>query len=173
MRSFILASTLLTASFVPVSTHATVLMNWDVQTLTAKSDLIVLATVVSKQSFAADNTVMTRTKLRVQRVLKGGPTNEIEILQLGGRLGARIVDVPGDAELAEGETYLLFTAQPTGQPYRSLVGMGLGAQRLDGDALKQNIDVPLMSSTGALEAAPGPRTRSLSEVLRAVREAER
>lgn len=157
----------------PAVAGSTVLFDWDLSELTKRADLIVLAKVVSRQSFIAENTIMTRTHLVVERTLMGSDVKEFELLQLGGQVGARIVDVPGDAELVLGQTYLLYTAHPAGQPYRTLVGMGLGAHRLSGDVLTQDVNVPLMDPTGALLPAPGARTFRLSEVLRVIRESRR
>ncbi len=153
--------------------HSTVLFDWDLSELTRRADLIVIAKVIGKRSFAAENTIMTSTRLRVERVISGSEASEIEVLQLGGQLGARIVDVPGDAELRDGEHYLLFTAQPSGQPYRSLVGMSLGALQVKGEELTQTVDVPLFGGGGELLPAPGVRIRSLSEVIRVIERSRR
>ena len=168
MRPLAAAIGLLGAVLPATVSHSTVLFDWDTGELARRSDLIVIATVVGKRSFAAERTIMTSTRLRVLRVIAGSASGEIEVLQLGGQLGARIVDVPGDAELRGGETYLLFTAQPTGQSYRSLVGMSLGALQLKGDVLTQIVDVPLLGAGGEFLPPPGLQTRSLKEVLRLI-----
>lgn len=173
MRTLVLASALLWGLSLAPAASATVLFDWDVEELTRRADLVVVATVLSKQSFAADGTLMTTTRLRVERVLLGAAGAELAVLQLGGRLGPRVVDVPGDAELTPGQTYLLFTAQPPGQPYRSLVGMALGALRLDGNSLTQTVDVPVLNERGVLAPPPGTRVHDLEELERAVRRARR
>lgn len=162
-------STLLLTLVAGAPAGATVLFDWNTEELTRRADLVVIATVISKQSFAAGRTVMTTTKLRVERVLLGAATDELEIQQLGGRLGPRVVDVPGDAELSPGGTYLLFTAQPPGQLYRSLVGMGLGALRVEGEELRQTVEVPLLDPSGALLPPPGTRTSKLRAVEALIR----
>lgn len=148
---------------------ATTLLAWDLAELARRADLVVIGTVTARATTEVDRTLMTDTYVRVERVLRGEPTAALSVRQLGGKLGRRVVDVPGDAALEVGQRYVLFTHAPGDGRTRYLMGMALGALRLEGDEGVQQIDVPLMSSTGELTPPPGARRVPLAELERVVR----
>lgn len=151
---------------------ATVLSDWSLEEIIRRSDLIVIGTVRASRGLEGEGTILTASKVEVERSLfdaRGGDAPRfIEVLELGGHLGQRWVEVPGTAGLSVGHKYLLFTfLHPDGHRY--LVGMALGAYRLDSGKPEQTIDVPLIARDGKLRDAPGPRSTSLDEVLRLIR----
>lgn len=74
------------------------------------STAVVLATVGTQRvGFNEDlRTTVTRTSLEVVEVLYGAAPSVLDIEQIGGRLGDRIVSLPGDAKLRTGEACVLF-----------------------------------------------------------------
>lgn len=156
----------------PSAAQATVLFDWGVDELARRADRVVIGTVESQTTVEVGRTLMTDTRIRIERTLAGSPAQTITVRQLGGRLGDRIVDVPGDAVLVRGRRYLLFTAQPPGDLHRYLVGMALGALEVgDTGVLTQTVDVPLVAPSGALREAPGPRFIERAAIEAAIRAA--
>mgnify|MGYP000181253759 CR=1 FL=1 len=150
----------------PLPALGTVLLDWGVDELARRSDLIVIGTVESKNTVAVDRTLMTDTRVRVERTLAGEPTQIVTVRQLGGQLGKRIVDLPGDAVLETGRKYLLFTAKHDGHTY--LVGMALGALRVENKSLTQTISVPILSREGTMREERAPRTTNIRAIERAI-----
>jgi hypothetical protein len=148
---------------------ATTLLAWDLAELARRADVVVIGTVTARATSEVERTLMTDTYVRVERVLRGEPTPAVTVRQLGGKLGRRVVDVPGDAVLEVGQRYVLFTHAPGDGRTRYLMGMALGALRLEGDEGVQQVDVPLLSSTGELTPPPGARRVPLAELERVVR----
>lgn len=151
---------------------ATVLSDWGLEEIIRRSDLIVIGTVRAARGLEGEGTILTASKVEVERSLLdlrgGAPPKFIEVFELGGHLGQRWVDVPGTAGLSVGHKYLLFTfLHPDGHRY--LVGMALGAYRLDSGKPEQTIDVPLIARDGRLRDPPGPRSTTLAEVQRLIR----
>ncbi len=151
---------------------ATVLSDWKLEEIIQRSDLIVIGTVRAARGVEGEGTILTASKIEVERTLfdasAGAAPRFIEVWELGGHLGQRWVEVPGTAGLSVGRRYLLFTfLHPDGHRY--LVGMALGAYRLDSGQPTQTIDVPVITRDGKLHDAPGPRTTTLEEVRRLIR----
>lgn len=94
------------------------------------ADRVVLAQVVGQtvEDVAAGNVVpfKTITSVVVGDELKGSGPRELKIVQLGGRRGAEVIEVPGDARFHLGETVVLFLQCKVAVDRCHLVAMGAG-----------------------------------------------
>jgi hypothetical protein len=154
---------LLPLALLASAAQGTVLADWDVSELAARADRIDVVTVVAQRSSDEGELGRTFSRVRVERTLKGAKATELELTQLGGV----DTEVVGDARLRVGERWLLFSfGAPDGRRY--LVGMSLGAWRVDGARLTQDIEVPLASGDGELLPAPGRRAATILDVERAL-----
>jgi hypothetical protein len=155
------------------SAAATVLANWSLEDLVKRADLVVIGTVTAQEYVVDDKrrAVLTLSSVSVERTLMGKPVDAFTLTQLGGKAGSVVTEVMGDAQLKVGDRVLLFTFEHEDKQ-RYLVGMALGAWRVEGQAdapvLSQTIDSPLASMDGKLEPAPGLRTATLDDVKAAI-----
>lgn len=152
---------------------ATVLVNWSLEDLVKRADLVVIAKVTD-QAFVVDEErrmVITETTVEVERTLMGKTQPGFVLTQLGGRAGSVVTEVMGDAHLSVGDRVLLFTFEHEDKR-RYLVGMALGVWHVENTAdapiLSQQIDDPLVGATGELLPAPGRRTASIDDVKAAI-----
>ncbi|MCC7383777.1 MAG: hypothetical protein IT384_18190 [Deltaproteobacteria bacterium] len=151
--------------------EATVLADWSLDQVAARADLIVIGVVESKRTLAGEM-LMTESVFRVERTLAGAATDRIVLSQLGGRQGDRVVEIVGDAELAIGGRFVLFTrVHADGRRY--LVGMALGAYALEGERATQRIDAPLIDARGVVTPAPGVRSLPLEGLIEAIARSRR
>jgi hypothetical protein len=115
----VLASFCAIAVTVPTVAHATIVVEQSRAQLVASADLIVRATVVGQQStWSEDGTqIVTLTRLRVARYLKGQGAGELTLRQFGGRIGTLASRVAGDARFEPGQDVVLFLRQGAGVVY--------------------------------------------------------
>jgi hypothetical protein len=92
--------------------EATTIVHMTLEEMADASPSIVHGRVVSAQSrWNEDRTmILTDVVVRVESSLKGGEPGSITLTQLGGRVGALRVDVPGAVPFKAGEEAVLFLA---------------------------------------------------------------
>lgn len=97
--------------------RAVVLPERSFDDLVRDADAIVAGTVVSKESSwtAPDREIVTRYRVRVDRMLKGFPVPEIELTELGGIVGDVGMAVSGVPEYAVGEQAVIFVHAEAGR----------------------------------------------------------
>ncbi len=100
----------------PSESQATVVVPLSREELTAQSDLVVRATVVSRRSAWNDDhsQIVTWTRLRVTDYLKGSGGAEVVLRQFGGEVGGIESAVAGDARLVLGQHAVLFLRRGDG-----------------------------------------------------------
>lgn len=154
---------LMSAILVPAAVGATVLIEQSPQQIMRQADLVVLGHVVAQRSVRAQGTLMTESLVAVEETLKGPATRQVVISQLGGKDGNIEMDVPGDARLVPGQRVVLATyLHDDGRRY--LVGMALGAFVIEGQRAMQTVDAPLVTPGGGVQAPPGVRILSLTNL---------
>src|SRR5262245_12953381 len=118
--------------------NATSLEPRDIRQVAAVSAQIVLATAMSSSSHWNDahTLVVTETRLRVLRTLKGQAESEVVVTSPGGKIGKLVVDVPGGAPLRPGQEAILF-----------LVGDAKGKKAIEGLS-RGRFDVAVDGRTG-------------------------
>ncbi len=149
---------------------ATVLPDWDLAALVARAETIVVGRVDSAASYAVGDRVLTDTRVHVERTLLGVPRDLLTVTQLGGELDGVVTEVLGTAPLARGRRYLFILYRaPDGRRYP--VGMSLGVYAVDGEALRQAVNVPLVR--GGQRVPPADRQTTLGELERLLGEVRR
>lgn len=100
----------------PSESHATVVVPLSREELTAQSDFVVRATVLSRRSGWNDDhsQIVTWTRLRVTEYLKGAGEAELVLRQFGGEVDGLASEVPGDARLVQGQHAVLFLRRGPG-----------------------------------------------------------
>lgn len=145
-RALLLASLLALSLLLPVGGHAASIVAWDVAQLTHHSDLVVEATVVSIAAEPLpDGTVQTRNVLQVESYLKGDGPQRLDVLQLGGRIGDKVVVVWGDIQLRPGQHVVLFARGAAPEVHATLLSWSVFEIVGDGAA------APVVRATEGLE----------------------
>jgi hypothetical protein len=113
-RALVLAVALSLA--MPRESEATVVVPLTREELTAQSDFVVRATVLSRRSgWNEDRSqIVTWTRVRVTEYLKGAGASELIIRQFGGEVDGLASEIPGDARLVPGQHAVLFLRQGEG-----------------------------------------------------------
>jgi hypothetical protein len=155
--------------------RAAVLADWSLEECIAHADNVVIGTVTGKRVVQQGDDIITETMVRVERPLYGPVVKQLVVSQLGGTIGARTVDVPGDAHLSIGDRLVVMTEhKPSGR--NILVGLGLGVYKLDGSEARQRIDASIMRRDGSVLSPPVLRNVPLQQIIQvanAVRAAAR
>lgn len=114
LGAMMLAATLALAT--PAVSEATVVVPLTREELTAQSDFVVRATVLSRRSaWNEDHSqIMTWTRLRVTEYLKGSGSIELTVRQIGGAVDGMESEVPGDGRLVVGQHAVLFLRRGEG-----------------------------------------------------------
>lgn len=182
MRVGRLLFAVLAALALTATARATTVLPLDIEGLTARSDRVVRARVLSRESREAGDPprLHTFTTLEVLDDLAGSGPARVVLRQLGGTRGGAVERIDGDAELVPGEEVVVFLrANPHGAPVMHLVGLGQGAWRIERTDAGATATRAL---AGLAFESPGPRTRSrtaprarldLDELERRVRAAAR
>lgn len=112
--AMMLAATLSLA--MPAVSQATVVVPLSREELTAQSDFVVRATVLSRRSGWNDDhsQIVTWTRLRVTEYLKGSGAQELVVRQFGGQVDGLESEIPGDARLVAGQHAVLFLRRGEG-----------------------------------------------------------
>jgi hypothetical protein len=154
----------------PAAAGATILSDWSLEQVLGHADRVVLGLVVEQRAVRGARHPLTESVVRVDRVLKGEACDRLVVSQYGGRQGDVTLRIPGDPRLEVGQRVVLITRRARdGRAY--LVGMSLGAFRVDGDRLVQSVDVPLLGADGQVRPPPGTRSLRLDELEAAIRRA--
>lgn len=114
MGAMMLAATLSLA--MPAVSEATVVVPLTREELSAQSDFVVRATVLSRRSGWNDDRsqIVTWTRLRVAEYLKGSGAQELVVRQFGGQVDGLESEIPGDARLGVGQHAVLFLRRGEG-----------------------------------------------------------
>jgi hypothetical protein len=141
---------------------ATVVSTEAIEQLTQKAPLIVRGTVKSTSSLWANpRTIVTRTQLQVDEVLKGSAPASITLQQPGGTVDGITAQVSGTAQFAVQESVVLFleplprTAESTA-PVDTYIVLSLTAGKVSFAAPN-----PASNSQQAKTSAPRLATRNL------------
>jgi len=138
-RRAAVAAALVCAS-IALPAQATVLMEMSIEALTASADLVVTVEVGEQwsQLDEGDQRVRTYTRVQVSDVVHrvGGDERlgaQLVVQQEGGHLGDWGVHVAGNAQLATGQTALLFLTRDEAGGFYHVLGMEQGMYRVDTD----------------------------------------
>lgn len=90
-----------------------------------QSTYILVGTVVGQTSEKTEDgrMIVTRYALRVDRAIKGNPTNLIEITEYGGVVGNQATFVSHSPSYAKGRTYLVFVTRDSLGWFRTMSGV--------------------------------------------------
>lgn len=90
--------------------NATQIMAMDLPALGRDADVVVEATVVSKQAFWNEGRtrILTRVELEIDRTHKGAPTGSLSVVQAGGEIDGMRMTVHGVTPWQVGERVLAF-----------------------------------------------------------------
>jgi hypothetical protein len=128
---------LLVVLLVPTSAHASLALALDLPTLASYADRVVVADVLSvKSAWDADHqNILSTVEVSVRETLKGKPTKQLRIVQVGGALDGVVMQVHGQASFNAGERAVLFLRGDEHEA--SVVGLGQGKRPLRFDAGKK------------------------------------
>ncbi len=118
----------------PGSAQATTMLAMSLQELTDEAELVAMVEGVHSDPFWSGPKVLTQVRVKVVELWKGPhlpPGELIDVLTLGGEVGATTQVVPGAAKLPLGRTMVLFlrsAASHTGEYH--VLGLGQGAWHL-------------------------------------------
>lgn len=101
---------------VPLAASATVVVPLSREELTAQSDFVVRASVISQRSGWNDDhsQIVTWTRLRIAEYLKGSGETELVLRQFGGTVDGLSSAVAGDAQFTVGQHAVLFLRRGPG-----------------------------------------------------------
>jgi hypothetical protein len=160
----------------PSLAAASLVQALDLTELTARSDRIVLAQIVSAKSEwdTFHRTIHTRLGIKVEEVWKGSAAEREVIVQPGGTVGDVEMRVHGMPSFVVGEKAVLFLA---GQTAPSVVGMSQGKRSLRWDGaterwmaeMAEHSAVVRRDSQGRLQPAQPEPAIALDELRQRVR----
>ena len=148
---------------VPSVARATLVADWSLSEVLENADSVVVGTVVEVRLVKDARGVWTETVVAVERQLKGKVDHRLVVSQIGGVYRGTDSRVVGDVRFAVGQRRLLATHRNR-SGRRFVVGLSLGAFRIEGDRLIQSIETPLMGPGGRVQPAPGLRAASLATI---------
>ncbi len=152
---------------IPATALATLILDWDIDELVARADLVVIGTVGQQRYVEVGGRLVTESDILVEQSLKGRQTLRFVLTQLGGRDGDIIEEVVGTARLRPGQRFLLMTERRR-DGRRYIVGLSLGAYHVDGKRLRQTIEASLINSDGRIADPPVERRALIEDVVRAI-----
>jgi hypothetical protein len=139
--------------------EATTVVHMTLEEMAEASPSIVHGQVVSSQSrWNADRTmILTDVVIRVESSIKGDGPASVTLTQLGGRVGALRVDVPGAVPFKAGEEAILFLA-PDSQGRLMVNGLSQGrfevVRTAGGEKLVRGLSPERIQSLRAAGALP-------------------
>jgi hypothetical protein len=141
--------------------------------LVRRADLCLVGRAVARESFWREGRIFTRVTVQAEEVWKGGaaPGQTVEVLTLGGVVGALAQRVDGSVTVDVDERVALLLAREPGGAFVPL-GLWQGVFRVDGQGPEAKVTrrVPAVRLVGAVpEVVPA----SVSALRRAVLEATR
>jgi hypothetical protein len=147
--------------------HATVLVDRTLPQLLARAERVDVGVVTAQRFVDEGEMGVTETTVRIERTLRGASTPTLVLSQLGGERDGVVTELVGDARLREGDRVLLLTRRsPDGRSW--LVGMALGAWRVDGELATVDLNVALIGDDGTLRPGPHARVTTLADVERTI-----
>jgi hypothetical protein len=147
----------------PAIADATLLRASTLRERLGRADLVFVGRLAAERTLRVDGHVMTESRFTVRETLLGAKVSEAAVTHFGGREGALVYDVPGDPSFVPNRDYLLITyLHRDGRRY--LVAMGLGVFEVEGEALRQSVDVGLVGEDGVVRPGPIETISSLAEV---------
>lgn len=175
MRPLALAAVLL---LVPLAADATVLRAIDFEDKVDHADAIVIGECIAQSSRydQSRDWVLTRSTFRVEKTIKGLPSQEITIVTPGGTAGHIAHEVIGVPRFRKGDQNLLFVRNSSAGP--TVLYFEQGAYRVEKDDRGDRIVRPMMStpmlvSTGRGDSTVPEPPRTLRDFEREVRDTMR
>lgn len=175
MRPLALAAVLL---LVPLAADATVLRAIDFEDKVDHADAIVIGECIAQSSRydQSRDWVLTSSTFRVEKTIKGLPSQEITIVTPGGTAGHIAHEVIGVPRFRKGDQNLLFVRNSSAGP--TVLYFEQGAYRVEKDDRGDRIVRPMMStpmlvSTGRGDSTVPEPPRTLRDFEREVRDTMR
>ena len=114
---------------------------WVPHTLKQRAQQADRVALVQVQSQRVEETggaipLKTLTVVRVERDVRGGGPREVTIVQLGGRRGLTVMEIPGDATFRVGERAVVFLRCRLTADRCHLVALGQGKLPMHGDEVE-------------------------------------
>lgn len=119
---------------------ATVALKMDIESLTEKSTLIVVAKIASKESRwdAGKKGIWTHHKITVEDTLKGSADADQKFVTRGGVVGKLGQNVAGSGQFKIGERAIFFLWKDSAKRWR-LTAMAQGAFKITGQKVKNSV----------------------------------
>lgn len=120
----------------PTIAVATTLVPHTLRQRAEESDRVALVQVLEQhveETKGARIPLKTVTRLLVGQNIRGSGPTEVNVVQLGGRLGLTSMEVPGDATFHVGETAVVFLRCRLAVDRCHLVALGQGKLDVEGD----------------------------------------
>ncbi len=156
--------------------QATTLRALSSEELATAAERIVLGTLESRASYWDGTRIYTRHVIQVEETWHGPPTDRLEVLTLGGVVGAIGQRVVGTARLRVGDRVVLFLAAGGGEELFT-IGMAQGAFHVEeGDPEGSDTSAPelIRPATGLHLVGETPiRPQTLGALRALVEEARR
>lgn len=157
-------------------------MRLDLADLTVRSDRVVRAHVIERESRWCDEgrQIYTYTTLEVESDKRGSGGKTIIVRQLGGEVDGVGSFVAGDAHFEVDEEVVVFVREnPRGEPFFHLIGLAQGKFRVErvGDearVVRDVSDLSLVEKVGGRFVhthGPGPAAMSLEDLTAAIKAA--
>jgi hypothetical protein len=121
--------------------------------LVNQAEVVAVARVISQKTGYDDRgRIVTDVQMQVERAEKGdlAPGSSIVVRRLGGVVNGVGMRVEGEPSFEDGETVLLFGANPLKRAHLRPVGMGQGAMRI----FEQQGERWVRSATGGISLVP-------------------
>ena len=159
----------------PITAQATIsrAVNFDEKVERAAS--IVVGRIVSQESSwdAGRQRILTRSRIAVEKTLKGSPAQEITIVTPGGTVGDIAQDYVGVPRFKTGDENVVFVRKTSAGP--TVLYFDQGAYRVEKDSSGERIVTPLVSSAVLVDvqrgvAAAPESSRTLRDFEQSVRE---
>jgi hypothetical protein len=158
----------------PVTAEATIAQAVQFDRKVEQSAAIVLGRVVSQQSSwdANKQRILTYSKFRIEKTLKGFPSQEVTIVTPGGQVGDIAQDYVGIPRFTPGEDHVVFLRNTRVGP--TVAFLEQGAYRVETDSRGERVVQPLVSAAVLVDtqrgvAVPPESVRSLSDFEGSVR----
>ena len=130
---------LLLAVLLAVPVRATTVKRLDLDGLVSTAETIVVGEVLGSETYWTldRRVILTRHTILVDETLKGAVEETIEVTIVGGTIGDIVLYVAGMPAFTAGERTVLFLESSS--RYRTVVGLGQGKFRVDGDFIANEV----------------------------------
>lgn len=148
---------------------ATQVIHFDTRALVKGSTDIVIGEIQGQRSYWNDRhtKILTEVSVRISQTLKGAPSQDLKLVQLGGEVDGMRYNVPGCPVFSRGEQALLFVwRDATGRPQVNALAQGKFEVRRDPATGRQVVQRSLpglaLGDVRSLRAVPtGERAPSI------------